>query len=474
MTDICNVTIITKSDVSTVLVKKGTRLYDIFIDKDIHNEHPCGGMGRCKKCGVLVNGKEELSCRYIVKEDITVEINSDKGLIQTAEVSSNKTAFCRDISLALDIGTTTLAAAVFNSKGEIFKSGTRNNSQRKFGSDVISRIAFCTENGPELLQSVLLENIKALFSELLSDTGNHKAEKLYVAGNTTMLHTLLGVDCSSIGVSPYTPVFLDMKEFEGSQINLNFAEKIILLPGINSFVGADIVSGLVYTGIPENKDVSILVDLGTNAECVIYSSDRILCTSAAAGPCFEGANIACGMSALKGAISSFCSNGCYEVIGDCTPTGICATGLIDIMACLIEKGIIDKTGKMDCVRYDITDDVYITQEDVRQFQLAKSAVYSAVSILINRFGIDIKNVKNLYVAGGISSRLNIINAVKTGLFPFALSEKFIPADNSSLSGLVKFAVSETDLSWITDKSEYIDLSSDTDFSELFINNMFFG
>ncbi len=474
MNDTCNVTIKTKSDVITVSVKKGSRLYDVITEENTYFDHPCGGMGRCKKCGVLINGKAELSCRYIVNEDITVEINTDGGQIQTARVSSDKNAFSSDISFALDIGTTTLAAAIFNSKGDIIRYRTRNNSQRKFGSDVLSRIAFCADKGPGLLQSVLLEDIRALFGDLLKDTEICKAKKLYAAGNTTMLHTFLGIDCSSIGVSPYTPVFLDMKELEGSEINLDFAEKIVLLPGINSFVGADIVSGLVYIGIPDNKGVNMLVDLGTNAECVIYSSDRILCTSAAAGPCFEGANIACGMSAVKGAISSFRPDGSFDVIGDCTPSGVCATGLIDVMTYLIDRGIVDSTGKMNCGRYDISDDVYITQEDVRQYQLAKSAVYSAVSILISRFGIETNEIKTFYVAGGISSRLNIENAVKSGLFPSEISDKFVPVDNSCLSGLIRFAVSGMDLSLITDKSEYIDLGSDTAFSELFIKNMLFN
>ncbi len=474
MSDICNVTIKTETDVVSVQVKRGSHLYDIIIAENVHFDHPCGGMGRCKKCSVLINGKSELSCRYIVNEDIIVEINADSGLIQTAGVYSVGNSSGQNYSLALDIGTTTLAAAVFNGNGDIIKSGTRNNSQRKFGPDVISRIAFCADNGPGLLQSVLIEDVKALFNELLSDITLKRAKKLYVAGNTTMLHTFLGIDCSSIGVSPYTPAFLDMKETDGMKISLDFAEKIILLPGIDSFAGADIVSGLVNMGIPDNKEVNMLVDLGTNAECVIYSTSRILCTSAAAGPCFEGTNITCGMSAVKGAVCSYRSDGSYDVIGDCVPVGICATGLIDVVTCLIEKGIVDKTGKMTCERFNISDDVYITQEDIRHYQLAKSAVSSAVSVLISRFGIDVNEIKNFYVAGGISSRLNIESAVKSGLFPPEITDKFVPADNSSLSGLVKYAVSEADLPSIIDKSEYVDLASDAGFFELFINNMLFN
>lgn len=472
MNDKCLVTIKDGLSVITLSVDKGTHFSDILGKEKIHFYHPCGGTGKCGKCGVIINGRQELSCRYIVNEDITALI-PQTDFIETSAVKDDSSASSDEISVALDIGTTTLAAAIFNSEGKIIKSASADNPQRKYGADVISRIAFCAENGVDLLQSAVLDEAKKLICGLLRNIGCDRAENLYVAGNSVMLHLFLGVDCSSMGTAPYVPVFLDGKEIEASDLNFDFVKKIITLPCIDSFAGADVVSGLVYTGIPEDKDIDILLDLGTNAECVIYSSDRILCTSAAAGPCFEGVNISCGMSAVRGAICTYRADGSFDVIGGCIPTGICATGLIDIMAYLIENGIVDRYGKMKTDRYEVADDVFITQEDVRQYQLAKSAVYSAVSVLVKRFGADIKDIRNFYVAGGISSRLNPLNAVKSGLFPKGFENKFIPVNNSSVLGLVKFGSAVTDISSILKKSEYIDLSVDSYFSELFVGNMMF-
>ncbi len=450
-------------------VPDGTNLSDILIKSGEKLPHLCGGKGTCRKCLVLVSGKEELSCQYQIKSDIDVvlpensDIFSETGANESGEITEN-CCFC------LDIGTTTLALALVSlDEKRIIKVKTATNPQRAFGGDVLTRIEYCNKNSVSELQTCLINKINIMIDEF----GVNRVNTMYVSGNTTMLHIFFGVDPSSIGVAPYIPIFLEGKEINGNEIGLKNIKKVISLPCMSAFVGADLVAGINYGGLPENNKYNLLVDLGTNAEIVLYNKNDVYCTSAAAGPCFEGANITCGMSATDGAIYSYSIDGSYEIINNTQPKGICGTGLIDIISILLEKGIIDETGYMNCDEFFITNTIKITQKDIRQFQLAKSAVYSGISALLKEKSIFFSDIENLFISGGFSAKINIENAVKTGLLPKELKEKIVVLNNSSLLGAVKYACEQNDLSVYLNNREYIDLSTNSVFSDLFINNMEF-
>ena len=206
---------------------------------------------------------------------------------------------------------------------------------------------------------------------------------------------------------------------------------------------------------------------------MLYNKNTLYCTSAAAGPCFEGANITCGMSATYGAIYSFSDNGSFKTVNENSAKGICGTGLIDIIAVLLEKGIIDETGYMECEEYFIADTVKLTQKDIRQFQLAKSAVYSGISALLKEKSISFSDIEKLFISGGFSAQINIENAVEIGLLPKELKGRCKQINNSSLLGTVKYACEQNNLSVYLKNAEYIDLSVNSHFSELFIENMEF-
>lgn len=452
-----------------LLAADGKNLSDILVKSGENVPHICGGKGICKKCSVIVNGKEELSCQYKIKSDIDVvlpesyEIQSETGANECIEITEN-CCFC------LDIGTTTLALALVSlDKKEIIKAKTATNPQRAFGGDILTRIEYCNKNGVAQLQNCLIDKV----NELINEIDFKNAKTMYVAGNTTMLHLFFGVDPSSIGVAPYTPVFLERKEIKGSELGINSVEKVISLPCISAFVGADLVAGVNYSDLPSENKFILLVDLGTNAEIVLYNKDKVYCTSAAAGPCFEGGNIECGMSATNGAIYSYSANGDFKTINNKTPQGICGTGLIDIIAVLLEKGIIDETGYMEKEEFFITKNVKITQNDIRQFQLAKSAVYSAIQALLEEKAISFTDIENLFISGGFSAKINIENAIKVGMMPKELKNKIKAINNSSLLGTVKYAIEQNDLSSYTENAEYIDLSTNPKFMDLFIENMEF-
>ena len=430
---------------------------------------PCGGNGKCGKCIVTVNGAKERACEYIIKSDIELTLPDNEEIISD-KYCEKDSSVKEDYILALDIGTTTLALTCISEKDKkITSTFTVVNPQRSFGADIMSRIAYCMNNGPEELQKSIIDAV----NKLIEKAGIINAVYLYVSGNTTMLHLFFGVDCSSLGYAPYTPVFLDSKMVSGESLGISKVKKVISLPCIAAFVGADITAGMNYIGLPENNKYNILIDLGTNAEIVIFSNDKAVCTSAAAGPCFEGANISCGMSASCGAIYSYSENG-YRTINDAPAIGICGTGLIDVIATLLKKRIIDKTGYMECGCYSLAPGVKLTQDDVRQYQLAKSAVYSALGTLLITENIDYNDIENLYISGGFSSKINTDNAVFTGLIPKELKDKCVSIGNSSLLGTAKYAIEKNDLSVFLDNAEYIDLAESPVFSDCFIKNMKFN
>ena len=463
----CNV-IINNSRYNT---PKGTLLSDFLIDNGFKVAHICGGRGVCGKCSVTVNGEPVLSCRYVIDTDITVElpsvdIASEIGVGETDKLSQN-------MCYALDLGTTTLALALVSTdNNEIIRVATCTNPQVSFGADVISRIDYCTKNSVAGLQKSVIEGINSLVGRL----GNVRVDTMYVSGNTTMLHLLLGVDPSPMGVAPYTPVFLDSQATDAGALGINCADEIITLPCVSAFVGADLVAGLNICQKPPSGKYNILVDLGTNAEILLFSAEDLYCTSAAAGPCFEGANIFCGMGATSGAIYSFELRNnapCFKTISDEKAKGICGTGLVDIISELLKNNIIDETGYMDCEVYNITDDISINQQDIRQYQLAKSAVCSAMITLMNMQNITFSDIDKLYISGGFSGGLNVQNAVATGLLPRELKEKTVILNNSSLLGTVKYAIEGGKPSELVNGADYIDLATNHEFSELFINNLDF-
>ncbi len=447
-------------------------LSDILAEHGYFVPHPCGGRGTCKKCTVLLNGESVLACRSTLTEDATVLL-PDREQISTVTGGEETARLTENVCLCLDIGTTTLALALVSlDEQRMIRTVTAPNPQRSFGADVISRIDHCMKNGVEDLQKVLLNQLHGMASSLLSSFGLTEVDTMYVSGNTTMLHLFFGVDCSPLGVSPYTPVFLETKTVPADSLGFSGIGNIVSLPGISAFVGADIVAGIHYVGKPE-ENYRILLDLGTNAEIALFSGDKILCTAAAAGPCFEGANISCGMSASEGAICAYSPDGEITVIGGGEAKGLCATGLIDLITEAVRREDIDETGFLEEDPLQVSEKVSLTGQDIREFQLAKSAIRAATECLISRAGITFEQVEGLYVAGGFSAGLNVKNAAYVGLIPEELEAKFKGINNASLLGTVKYACTGAAALPNLYNAEYADLSADPLFSNLFMEHMMF-
>lgn len=458
----------------TVNGKKKTAAVGSRLSEVLKMPLPCGGLGKCGKCEVLVDGKKERACRFRILAPCAVKTPEQSGAI-LSETGAVPTGRVTDrLVLALDIGTTTLALALVSlDEGKIVRVLTSANPQAAFGADVMSRIGYCAGHGPRELQSVLIGEVDRLIREMAVP----EVPVLFAAGNTTMLHLFLGADCSAIGAAPYTPVFLDSQRRDARALGLSGVRGVVTLPGISSFVGADLVAGLNHIGLPPAGKHRLLIDLGTNAEVVLFSADSALATAAAAGPCFEGANISCGMSATSGAICAFSldANGEQRIrtVEDAPAKGLCGTGLIDVIAALLDHGALDGSGSLDPSPYPLADGISLTGRDVRQFQLAKSAVCSAVLTLMKRKGVSFDEIDTLFLSGGFSAFINVRNAVRTGLLPSELRDRCRAVNNSSLLGTVAYACRQNDLSVYTDRAQYLDLSADPLFTELFVDNMLF-
>ncbi len=450
----------------TYTAAEGTRLSELLISERLGAAHPCGGRGDCGKCRVRVNGEWVLSCGYEIRGDVTVELPHRENISSPTGLSPSGKSENADL-FVLDIGTTALALCRADSvTGEVAELITRANPQRLFGADIMSRILRCMSGDTAALQEVLTREIDSMLEPFAP------VSTLFVTGNTTMLHLLFGIDPSDMGTYPYTPVFLASRRASGAEAGLLSVTELISLPCHSAFIGADIVCGLESAGLPSEGKLKLLIDLGTNAEIVLFSDSDALCTSAAAGPCFEGVGISCGMAATEGAIYSYRA-GSIKTVGGAPATGLCATGLIDAVAFLLDSGAVDSAGFMAEGEYELARGVTLKDEDVRQLQLAKSAVCSAILCLMNIRGASAEDIEDVIISGGFSEKLSVRSAVRIGLIPPELENKCISMGSTALQGAVKYAAGSRRTEKILENMSYADLSSHPDFTGLFMKNMMF-
>jgi uncharacterized 2Fe-2S/4Fe-4S cluster protein (DUF4445 family) len=307
-----------------------------------------------------------------------------------------------------------------------------------------------------------------------------KKECLAAAGNTTMLHLFVNADPSPLGAVPFTPVFLEARELAGSCLSLP-VETAALLPSISAFVGADITAGIAATGMTAEDKVSLLIDIGTNGEMALFHKGKLFCCSTAAGPAFEGAGISCGTGGIAGAVNRIEKregSRCISTIGGSPPVGLCGSGLVDAMALMLDEGVIDETGAFtgDEDSFPITEGIALTRGDVRQFQLAKSAIISGIKILCKAAGLEPDGVEQVYIAGGLGMYISPDSAVRTGLLPACFRDRSAVCGNTSLEGAVRRL---TDPGFpglckdIITRSVTVELAADPAFMEEFTENMLF-
>lgn len=477
----------------TVEVPVGSTLLSAARLAGVDIDGACGGLGRCGSCRVSARGAltapsaEEqellggagsaaglrLACRTRVDGDAVVEVPArtrDARVVTASHpepleveppvARGIRTSSGTPVGAVVDLGTTNVAVMVVDlTTGESLAVAGDTNSQRTFGADVLTRVAHASAGGGRTLQRVSADQIGELLGSALARAGipADRLAEMVVVGNTAMTGLFLGVDVSSLGQAPYEGAPLADARVPAPSIGLTGFEGIDVLvpPGISAFVGSDITAGLLATGLAERRTPTLFIDLGTNGELVVASAGEILAASAAAGPALEGAAILCGMRAEPGAIESVTLMGDsleLGVIGDTAPVGICGSGLLDLVAALLDAGLIDATGRMvdsvpgplgerltqrHGVRAFVVDAggaVVLTQKDVRAVQLAVGAVRTGIELLLAEAGMTSTDIACALLAGGFGYHVRAPALVRVGLMPAEWVDRVAFAGNTALAG----------------------------------------
>lgn len=432
----------------------------------------CGGKGTCGKCRVrLVAGYlyQNPACTRLVTPDpdgwvqacrvwccsgavILIPVQEGEGLTdfwgKSAKENAADAPLGIALGIALDIGTTTLAAALVDlDAGAVLSTASALNPQHVYGADVISRIDACARDAGALdrMQTLLLDRVRAMMQDLL---GGKQATRMTVAGNATMLHIFCGISPVGMGSYPFTPTFTEAKVLKGSDLGLD-ADTVTLLPSVSAFVGGDLSAGMLFCDLTASDSPALLIDVGTNGETVLYTGrakgDALYAASAAAGPALEGAGISTGVGGIRGAVSSVTlmdNKFVCRTVQDAAPIGICGSGLLDLVALLYEHGHMDETGFLMAGRpfaYATGEqgELTLTQEDVRALQLAKSAIRASIEALCAHAGLTPAELGRICLAGGLGYYMNVDSAIAIGLLPKDVRGRVDSVGNSALGGAVR-------------------------------------
>ena len=481
----------------------GRTLLEAFQELGITQvQAPCGGNGTCGKCRVSVEGRGlVLACQTLCEDDMCVTLDETENSVIAeggdCEIYPPDGIF--RLVAACDIGTTTVVCHLLDGMtGKRLGTVSAPNAQRSFGADVISRIQAAKGAGLRRMQFAIVSQINQMIGELMREakqTGT--IDLLAVAGNTVMDHLLCGLSPESIGRAPFTPLSKFGTMMQGSRIGISRCRYVYPIPAVAGFVGGDIVSDVIAAGMNTATKETLLLDIGTNGEMVLGKAGDYVCCATAAGPAFEGAEITMGMPAAAGAISKVWVEAgeiCYNSIGDETPVGICGSGLIDTLAVCLQIGLMDETGLL-CTAEEaaepwkkyigeaeglpcicLTDQVRVTQADVRKIQLAKAPIAAGIRILLKERGISQKDVQEVILAGGFGSSLNKESAAAIGLIPKELTGCTRSVGNAAGEGAVSAALSadaRAKMEQAQKDMHYVELSMHAAFGDIFISEMSF-
>ncbi|MCX6133853.1 MAG: ASKHA domain-containing protein [Ignavibacteriales bacterium] len=485
-----------------ITVQKGTPLRDVLFPYGV--EFPCGGNAICEGCKVKVvsgnlpltqeqenmlsvkEAKEgwRLACRCKADEDMTLELAQWEARILADE--SRFDFKPRDgFGIAVDLGTTTLAAQLLDLKsGNVIGVETGLNDQGRYGADVMTRVFFAvTEKGQPDLELAIRKQLGGMIEKLVASSKVDPGRVLDVAivGNTVMHHLFSGLDVGPLSQYPFESPTIGFQVFESSQLGWNVIPNatVRFLPCLGSFVGSDILAGILATNLHKSDSLVGLIDLGTNGEIVIGNRDKFLFCSTAAGPAFEGSCISMGMRATTGAIVQvFGSDGkphC-RVLGNVEPRGICGSGLVDAVAVGLSTQRIREDGKVleESGVYSLCPPVNLTQGDIRELQVAKAAIAAGIQILAKDLGATVADISKVYLAGAFGNYIDRSNAYRIGLLPVQ-PEKIQPAGNTALLG-AKLALFHSDpniYATIKNLGQHVALNLDEQFQDIFINEMGF-
>jgi uncharacterized 2Fe-2S/4Fe-4S cluster protein (DUF4445 family) len=528
-----NYTVTITPEGTSYSARAGTSLADVLRGSDILINLPCGGEGRCGRCRVtVVDGVapptpedlrhipgpdiergERLACRLIVTADMTVDIPVSARVAGTGSsweevtVLSDRPASAEGLALAVDLGTTSIAAALIAlPTGDILAHASALNPQAAFGADVISRINAVIKDHDTLYvqQSLAVRAIIEIMEKLSQRLGLSLSQirEVAIAGNPTMEHLFLGKDPTPIAYAPFTPGFRKAQRSTASDLGLEVDSKAVVwvFPILSGYVGGDTMAFIWSSRIHESDEMILGLDIGTNGEIVLGNKERLLACSTAAGPAFEGSHITDGMRADTGAIEAVTIVGdevTLAVKGNAPPRGICGSGLFDAVSEMRRNGLISSAGRIavdsaptglrerlvpenGSRRFILFSDrsrsIGITQKDIREIQLAKGAMHAGISVLLAEMGIVWEDIDRILVAGAFGNYLKPESIVGVGMLPASLEKKIVFVGDAALSGAIEAVRSsrtKEGIEDLADRIRYIELSADKRFNEAFISSLLF-
>jgi len=527
-------TITFKPDGKQVSIHSGATLIEAASQAGIILNSVCGGKGTCRKCLVHMEpgSRAVLACQYRIEKDLTVTVPAGSRFFEQrilAEGIASQTSIEPDIyknhlqaasgatilGAAIDIGTTTVVAKLMDMRtGQCCATEAALNPQARFGDDVVSRIAYAqSQRHYADLHQAIIECINTLIDGLCAKA-SIEADQIYemcVVGNTTMNHIFLRLPIDQLGQAPYRAWSLEAHDVPPADLGLrmNRAGNVHTVENVAGFVGADTTAVALACDIDSADEMTLIVDIGTNGEIVLGTKDRLYAASCAAGPALEGARIICGSRATDGAIEAVVVNGGdidLDVIGDCRPRSICGSGLIDAAAVMLDLGVMDQTGRfvepaalkeelppgilsrifehegqpafrLAGSARDEQGQVFLTQRDIRQMQLAKGAIRAGIRLVQQRAGLEDGDIRHVLLAGAFGNYLRPASALRIGLLPAVPVERIRFVGNAAASGAQMALVSgrcRRQAGQLAQKMKYIEIAHEPDFQMVFADSMFFG
>ncbi|UCE11837.1 MAG: DUF4445 domain-containing protein [Candidatus Thorarchaeota archaeon] len=517
-----------------ILLDSNTSFLEAARRMGLHIPAECGGKGTCGKCRIILKPKPSptkidslhlkgedirrgvrLACEHTAKAHCRAILTRVEGrskilaehLITTDEIAIDA-PIDGEYGVAIDLGTTTIVAYLLGLKdGAQIGCASMLNPQIEYGEDVVTRITHALQNdeGAASLQSLVVQAIDGLIKEVC-EAGQVSSEavgRISVVGNTAMHHLFLGIDTSSLGFAPYEPAMKHSFNADSKVVGLGqvSAAQVYCSPNIAGFVGGDTVAFILSQRLDQSEDVVLGADIGTNGEIVLSKYGELFCCSAAAGSAFEGATISQGMRGQEGAIEHVTIDDPsqpaeIEVIGGGVPRGICGSGIVDIVSELLKHSLLDEDGRLqesnriihvgpsvasyvlvEKGEHDSESRILFTQKDVRQVQLAKSAILAGTHILIREADVALTEIDAVYLAGAFGTYINPESAVSIGLLPAIDPNRVVQVGNAAGDGAKKMLLSIAHreiAEEIADSARYVELASYGEFEKFFIRGTLMG
>lgn len=467
-----NLTVASSAGPRLIAAAAGEELAAVLRRAGLGLDTRCGGLGTCGRCRVRlvagccsVDGREVAApawvnaCRArLLGGDAGIVVPAESFLPATGQIAFDLAILPQrtETVLAIDLGTTTVAAALI-ADGQLLASGGAFNLQNRYGDNIASRISGAAAALPQLRQAAI-DTVRGILGSFPKEA-LARVSRVALAGNTVMSCLWHGIDPAPIGVLPFTPPLRVFPETTAEMLGLTVP--LLTVPAISGYVGGDLAGGVGIVGLRPGE---LLVDIGTNCEIVLAGAERMWCAAAAAGPAFEGAGVRCGSRAVPGAIEHLWLEGgkpVFSTVGGLPPAGICGSAFIDFLAAGRAGGLLTEFGRLtefesdgNCRFYRLAGEVVITEADIEQLLKAKAAVYAGIGSLLKHAGLELAAVKRIYLAGGFARYLNLDAAVAVGMLPALPQGEYRVVGNTALTAAARLAAEPE---WLEELERLIDL-----------------